>query len=101
MLYGSNLGTTEELARTIANSAELNGFDTKLADLDSIVGELPTEGAVIIASASYNGAPPDNATRFVKWLNDAKPGDAAGVNYLGLRLRQPRLGVDLSRRSRA
>lgn len=82
VLYGSNLGTTEELARAIANSAELNGFDTKLAELDSMVDELPTEGAVIIASASYNGAPPDNATRFVKWLTNAKPGDAAGVNYL-------------------
>jgi len=82
VLFGSNLGTTEELARAISNSAELNGFDVTLADLDSAVGELPTAGAVIIASASYNGAPPDNATRFVKWLNDAKPGDAAGVKYV-------------------
>jgi cytochrome P450/NADPH-cytochrome P450 reductase len=82
ILFGSNLGTTEELARAISNSAELNGFDTTLTDLDSVVGELPKEGAVIIASASYNGAPPDNATRFVKWLNDAKPGDAADVKYV-------------------
>lgn len=82
VLYGSNLGTTEELARAIANSAELNGFDTRLADLDSMVGELPAEGAVIIASASYNGAPPDNAARFVKWLQEAGPGAAKGVNYV-------------------
>lgn len=82
VLFGSNLGTTEELAREIANSAELNGFDVSMADLDSAAGSLPTDGAVIIASASYNGAPPDNAARFVKWLADAKPGDAAGVNYL-------------------
>jgi cytochrome P450 / NADPH-cytochrome P450 reductase len=82
ILYGSNLGTTEDLARTIAGSAELNGFDTKLGDLDSHAGNLPTEGAVIIASASYNGAPPDNATRFVKWLGEAGPGAAAGVSYL-------------------
>ncbi|HTV66937.1 MAG TPA: cytochrome P450 [Rhizobiaceae bacterium] len=82
ILYGSNLGTTEELARAIAGSAELNGFDTVLADLDAYAGNLPTDGAVIIASASYNGAPPDNATRFVKWLNAADPGAAKGVNYL-------------------
>ncbi|GLS28610.1 cytochrome P450 / NADPH-cytochrome P450 reductase [Mesorhizobium albiziae] len=82
VLFGSNLGTTEELARAIANSAELNGFDTRFADLDSCAGNLPTEGAVIIASASYNGAPPDNAAKFVKWLNEAQPGAAAGVNYL-------------------
>jgi cytochrome P450/NADPH-cytochrome P450 reductase len=81
VLFGSNLGTTEELARAIANSAELNGFEVSLADLDAAVGDLPKDGAVIIASASYNGAPPDNATRFVKWLADAGPGDAAGVNY--------------------
>lgn len=82
VLYGSNLGTTEEFARTISQSAELNGFETVLADLDDYAGNLPTEGAVIIASASYNGAPPDNATRFVKWLGEAAPGAAAGVNYL-------------------
>jgi len=82
VLFGSNLGTTEELARDIANSAELNGFDVTLGDLDMLGGSLPREGAVIIASASYNGAPPDNAVQFVKWLHDAKPGDAAGVNYL-------------------
>lgn len=82
VLYGSNLGTTEELARHIAMSGELNGFDVTFADLDDFAGNLPTEGAVVIASASYNGAPPDNATRFVKWLNEAKPGDLAGVNYL-------------------
>ena len=82
VLYGSNLGTTEEIARDIANSGEVNGFDVTLAELDDYVGRLPTEGAVVIASASYNGAPPDNATRFVKWLGDAQLGDAAGVSYL-------------------
>ncbi len=32
------------------------------------VGKLPKEGGVLIFCASYNGAPPDNATQFVKWL---------------------------------
>lgn len=82
VLFGSNLGTTEELARTIANSAELNGFDVSMADLDEATGNLPTEGAVIIASASYNGAPPDNAARFVKWLGEAGSDAAKGVNYV-------------------
>ncbi|MGB6116876.1 MAG: cytochrome P450 [Mesorhizobium sp.] len=82
VLFGSNLGTTEELARDIANSAELNGFDVTLADLDTAAGTLPTEGVTIIASASYNGAPPDNATRFVKWLGEAAPDAAKGVNYV-------------------
>lgn len=82
VLYGSNLGTTEEIARDIANSGEVNGFDVTLAELDDYAGRLPADGAVVIASASYNGAPPDNAARFVKWLGEAKPEDVAGVNYL-------------------
>ena len=81
VLFGSNLGTTEEFARAIAQSADLNGFETTLADLDDFAGKLPTEGAVVIASASYNGAPPDNAAAFVKWLAEAKPGAAKDVSY--------------------
>lgn len=81
VVYGSNLGTTEEFARHIAQAGDLNGFDTTLADLDTIAGHMPTDGAVIIASASYNGAPPDNAGKFVDWLEKAAPGSAAGVNY--------------------
>lgn len=82
VLFGSNLGTSEEIARDIANSAELNGFDVTMDDLDAGAGALPTEGVVIIASASYNGAPPDNAAKFIKWLDEAKPGAAKGVNYV-------------------
>jgi cytochrome P450/NADPH-cytochrome P450 reductase len=82
VLYGSNLGTTEEIARDIANSGEINGFDVTLAELDEHSDGLPTEGVTVIASASYNGAPPDNAVRFVKWLERAKPGDAAGSTYV-------------------
>jgi len=68
VLYGSNLGTAEELATRVADLAEVNGFATKLAPLDDYVGKLPTEGGVLIFCASYNGAAPDNATQFVKWL---------------------------------
>lgn len=81
VLYGSNLGATEGFAREIANAGELNGFDTTLAALDDFVGKLPTDGAVIIASASYNGAPPDNAAGFVNWLQGLSPGDLQGVRY--------------------
>lgn len=81
VLYGSNLGATEEFARDIAQAGELNGFDVELAELDNMAGRLPTEGAVVIASASYNGAPPDNAVRFVEWLETAPTGAAKGVRY--------------------
>src|SRR5438874_1280152 len=68
VLYGSNLGTAEELATRVADLAEVNGFATKLAPLDDYVGKLPEQGGVMIFCASYNGVAPDNATQFVKWL---------------------------------
>src|ERR1700675_4881375 len=76
VLYGSNLGTAEELATRVADLAEVNGFATKLAPLDDFVGKLPEQGGVLIFCASYNGAPPDNATQFVKWLGGELPKDA-------------------------
>src|SRR3984893_17589056 len=82
VLYGSNLGTAEELATRVADLAEVNGFATKLAPLDDFVGKLPEQGGVLIFCASYNGAPPDNAAQFVKWLDSDLPKDAfAKVRY--------------------
>ena len=82
ILYGSNLGTAEDLAHRVADLAEVNGFATKLAPLDDYVGNLKDQGGVIIFCASYNGAPPDNATKFVKWLESDLPKDAFdGVRY--------------------
>src|SRR5450756_1771263 len=82
VLYGSNLGTAEELATRVADRAEVNGFATRLGALDDYVGKLPEQGGVLIFCASYNGAPPDNATQFVKWLRGDLPKVAfAKVRY--------------------
>ena len=82
ILYGSNLGTAEELAHRVADLAEVNGFATKLGPLDDYVGNLKGQGGVIIFCASYNGAPPDNATQFVKWLqSDLAKNEFADMRY--------------------
>lgn len=82
VLYGSNLGSAEELATRMADLAEINGFVTRLGPLDDYVGKLPDEGGVLIICASYNGAAPDNATQFFKWLGGDLPKDAfAKVRY--------------------
>src|SRR6195952_4812231 len=82
VLYGSNLGTAEELATRVAHLAEVNGFATTLAPLDDYAGKLPEQGGVLIFCASYNGVAPDNATQFVKWLGGDLPKDAfAKVRY--------------------
>ena len=83
VLYGSNLGTAEEVARRMAEAGEAAGFAVTVAPLDEYTGRLPSQGAVLIATASYNGTPPDNAGRFCDWLRDGGlvPGSLAGVRY--------------------
>ena len=83
VLYGSNMGTAEELARRMAQDAEENGFVVKVAPLDDYVGRLPKEGLVVIASASYNGLPPDNAVQFCDWLrsDELNVDSLAGVKF--------------------
>jgi len=83
VLYGSNMGTAEERARQIASDGADRGFATTVAALDDYVEQLPTEGPVLIVTASYHGNPPDNAVAFCKWLK--KSASAAdelyGVQY--------------------
>ena len=82
ILFGSNLGTSEDIARQMAEAATAQGFNVRLSPLDDAVGKLPTEGGLFVVCASYNGAPPDNATEFYRWLHeDLRPGALAGVRY--------------------
>jgi len=83
VLYGSNMGTAEEIARRMAGDAEENGFVVKLAPLDDYTGRLPKEGLLAVATSSYNGLPPDNAIKFCEWLRGGGlAADAlAGVAY--------------------
>lgn len=83
VLFGSNMGTAEELARRVAQDAEANGFAVKVAPLDDYAERLPKEGLLAIVTSSYNGLPPDNAVKFCEWLGSGNlPNDALnGVTY--------------------
>ena len=81
VLFGSNLGTAEDVAHQLADAGDAQGFATSVGWLDDFVGKLPTDGALAIVCASYNGAPPDNAAGFVKWLQEERAGSLAGVKY--------------------
>ncbi|MEM6584937.1 MAG: cytochrome P450, partial [Pseudomonadota bacterium] len=83
VLFGSNLGSSESFAREVAQKCEFGGFDVAMADLDSYVDKLPDQGAVAIACASYNGMPPDNAAKFVEWVESLDPSARLleGVSY--------------------
>ncbi|GAA4801668.1 bifunctional P-450/NADPH--P450 reductase [Actinomycetospora chlora] len=80
VLFGSNLGAAEDLATRIARDAGDRGYTARTAPLDDAAGELPTEGAVVVVTSSYNGEPPDNAGRFCAWL-DTPAASAAGVRF--------------------
>ena len=82
VLFGSNLGTSEEFARQIAEAGERNGFTSTLAALDDYAGRLPKEVALAIVTGSYNGAAPDNAASFLRWVREgAAAGSLAGIKY--------------------
>lgn len=83
VLCASSLGTARELAEQIHAGAVGAGFDARLADLDDIVGALPTPGLAVIVAATYNGRAPDSGRRFEAMLD---AGAAAGYRADGLRL---------------
>lgn len=81
VLYGSDLGTAEGIARELADTARFQGFQSKVAPLNEYAGNLPAEGVIYIVTASYNGTPPNNARTFVQWLHEVKPGELEGIRY--------------------
>ncbi|GAB6438644.1 MULTISPECIES: bifunctional cytochrome P450/NADPH--P450 reductase [Bacillus] len=81
VLYGSDTGVAEGIARELADTASLEGVQTEVAALNDRIGSLPKEGAVLIVTSSYNGKPPSNAGQFVQWLEELKPDELKGVQY--------------------
>jgi cytochrome P450/NADPH-cytochrome P450 reductase len=81
VLYGSNTGTAEAFAARIADEAADHGFTATLATMDDYAGKLPTAGALIVVTASYEGQPPDNAGQFAAWADQLENGALAGLRY--------------------
>lgn len=84
VLYGSNSGSCEGLANEISSNGSAKGFTVTLAELDSFAGggKLPTDGPVVICTASYEGRPTDNARMFVGALESPTNKDLVkGVKY--------------------
>ncbi|KQP40076.1 cytochrome [Methylobacterium sp. Leaf104] len=81
VLYGSNTGSCEAFAGRIADEASGHGYAASAAPLDDYVERLPTDGAIVVVTASYEGHPPDNARRFLAWIEDLGPGALEGVRF--------------------
>ncbi|MFC9127947.1 cytochrome P450 [Streptomyces sp. NPDC057099] len=78
-LHGSNYGTCRDFAAQLADEAAAVGCETQVAALDAYAGGLPTDRPVVIAAASYNGRPTDDATAFAARLEEDH--DLSGVTY--------------------
>ncbi|CAF1239531.1 unnamed protein product [Rotaria sordida] len=78
ILFGSNSGSCESFARTLASEAPTHGFNATIATLDSVVGAIPCDRPVIIVTSSYEGQPCSNAKQFVAYLQ-SKP--ELKINY--------------------
>ena len=97
VLYGSNLGTAEELATRVADLAAVNGFAARLAPLDEAAGKLPTEGGVLdlLRVVQRRAARQCRAIRQMA-RRRSRARRVRGRPLCALRLRQHRLGGDLS-----
>lgn len=101
ILYGSESGTCESLARKLANDAATHGFQaTKIDALDSLdMGTLISEytittttsrqvqqqpAPIIIVTASYEGKPPANARRFIEAIEAQAQTSSKSPTELGL-----------------
>lgn len=81
IFYGSNTGTCEALAQTLANAASSHGYSGRVAVLDAATDALPHGEPVVIITASYEGEPADNAAHFMQWLRNLKGSEIEGVQY--------------------
>ena len=81
VLYGSDLGTAEGIARELADEGTSYGFETQVGALNDFIGKLPKQGALLVVTSSYNGKSPVRAREFVDWLGDTEACDLKGVNY--------------------
>ena len=82
ILYGSNMGTAQELAQKLVTEAATRKISATVGELDSYVGKLPKGLPVFVICSTYNGNPPDNAVKFCDWLRSDLASDAlAGVSF--------------------
>lgn len=81
IFYGSNTGTCDALAQSLANSAVTHGYDATVKPMDAATEKVPVNQPVVFITASFEGEPPDNACHFVEWLQDLKGKEMEGVRH--------------------
>ncbi|MDQ2784198.1 MAG: cytochrome P450 [Chloroflexota bacterium] len=74
--YGSNFGTSKELAERFSERSRIYGFSSTIMDLDALVdlSARTQPWLLVIMTATYTGNPPGNAIAFKAWLEHTEPG---------------------------
>lgn len=82
ILYGSNTGTCQALAQKLCSEAAQRGVRATVNEMDSSIDKLPKGSPVVVITSSYEGLPPDNAARFVAWLEHLEERKSLdGIDY--------------------
>jgi len=73
VLYGSNGGSTQELAQKTTLKAQELGFKVTLAPMNDFASGVFEAGtSSLFLCATYNGQPPDQSVAFMKFLHDTR-----------------------------
>lgn len=80
--YGSNMGTSMELANNLAKSAIQRGFQCTAAALDEATGSLRPGVLSVFISSSYDGQPTNNGAKFIDWISALSPNSLTGVEFV-------------------
>jgi sulfite reductase (NADPH) flavoprotein alpha-component len=88
VLFGSQTGTAEGLAKKVSKEAEKRGFKPKLVDMAryETVDLTKEENVLVITSTYGDGEPPDNAQAFWNYLKADTAPPLAHLNFSVLAL---------------
>ncbi len=88
VMYGSQTGSAEGLAKKLAKAAAAQGFVSRLMELNDYAKvDLARESRLVVVTSTWgDGEPPDNAVNFWNFLKDEAAPKLDQLNYAVLAL---------------
>jgi sulfite reductase (NADPH) flavoprotein alpha-component len=88
ILYGSQTGTAEQIAKRFAKNAEKHGLAPRVLEMNAFAGvDLNRESRLVLITSTWgDGDPPDNAAAFWQYLNSATAPSLEQLHYSVLAL---------------
>jgi NADPH-dependent sulfite reductase flavoprotein alpha-component len=83
VLWGSQTGNAEEIARTCAAALGARGISARTRSMvDTTVADLAAAGTLLVVTSTFgDGGPPDNAVSLWEALNDDDAPELTGLGY--------------------